>query len=75
MPSNFFSHLFLHRSNSYFLAEQTDRLCHRTYSGSGNMLGAFIAAKTAIKTGVGFIKWLIIAMVLFSAIQLFSSVN
>ncbi len=39
------------------------------------MLGAFIAAKTAIKTGVGFIKWLIIAMVLFSAIQLFSSVN
>lgn len=36
---------------------------------SGNMLGAFIAAKTAIKTGVGFIKWLIIAMVLFSAIQ------
>jgi uncharacterized protein len=36
---------------------------------SGNMLGAFIAAKTAIKAGVGFIKWLVIAMIIFSAIQ------
>lgn len=36
---------------------------------AGNMLGAFIAAKTAIKTGTGFIKWLIIMMILYSAIQ------
>jgi len=36
---------------------------------AGNMLGAFIAAKSAKKAGVGFIKWLVIAMILFSAIQ------
>lgn len=36
---------------------------------SGNMLGAFIAAKTAIRTGAKFIKWLVVAMILFSAIQ------
>lgn len=36
---------------------------------AGNMIGAFIAAKTAIRTGTGFIKWLVVAMILFSAIQ------
>ncbi len=36
---------------------------------SGNMIGAYVAAKTAIKTGAKFIKWLIVIMILFSAIQ------
>ncbi len=35
---------------------------------AGNMAGAFIAAKTAIRTGAKFIKWLVVAMILFSAI-------
>jgi uncharacterized protein len=36
---------------------------------AGNMIGAYVAAKTAIKSGTKFIKWLIISMILFSAIQ------
>lgn len=35
----------------------------------GSMIGAYFAAKTAIKTGAKFIKWLVITMILFSAIQ------
>jgi len=36
---------------------------------AGNMIGAYGAAKMAIKSGAKFIKWLVIIMVLFSAIQ------
>jgi len=35
----------------------------------GSMIGAYFAARTAIKTGAKFIKWLVIIMILFSAIQ------
>ncbi len=36
---------------------------------AGNMIGAYVAAKTAIRTGTKFIKWLVVIMILFSAIQ------
>ena len=36
--------------------------------GAGSIIGAFVAAKSAIKIGEKKIKWLVIAMVLFSAL-------
>lgn len=35
----------------------------------GSMIGAYFAARTAIKIGAKFIKWLIIIMILFSAVH------
>ena len=33
----------------------------------GNMLGAWVAARMAIKKGAGFVRWLLIAVVIVSA--------
>ncbi len=37
--------------------------------GAGSMFGAYIAVKTAIKKGIALIKWLVIIMIMYSAVH------
>ena len=36
----------------------------------GNMLGAWVAAKMAVKRGAGFVRWILIAVIIISALML-----
>jgi uncharacterized membrane protein YfcA len=40
--------------------------------GAGQAVGAWLAARMAVKRGAEFVRWVVIAMVLFSAVALFS---
>lgn len=43
--------------------------------GAGQAVGAWVAARTAIKHGARFVRWTVIVVVLFSAVALFAGVG
>lgn len=43
--------------------------------GTGQSLGAWVAARTAVKRGAEFVRWVVIAIVVLSAVALFAGVD
>ena len=41
--------------------------------GAGNMIGAWIGARSAVKRGPGWIRWIMVAMAAVAAVRLFWS--
>ncbi|MCF8304632.1 MAG: sulfite exporter TauE/SafE family protein, partial [Bacteroidales bacterium] len=41
----------------------------------GNMLGAFVASRMAVKKGAGFVRWVIVAVILFTSAHLFEIID
>ncbi|PID94345.1 MAG: hypothetical protein CSA95_03415 [Bacteroidetes bacterium] len=43
--------------------------------GAGNMMGGFLSSRLALKQGAGFIRWVLIITILFTALQSFGLVD